>query len=173
MLHFIYSYIKYLLYSLCCTIYICNLLLLLFSHPVVFDFLLLHGLLHASPPCPSSPPGLCPSSCSMHQWCHPAISSSDALFSFYPQSFPASDTFPMSCLFASDDWSAGASASASALPVNVQGWSPLRLTGLILLSKGLFLKVFSSITVWRHQFFNVLPSLWSSCHNFTWPLGRS
>ena len=116
MLYFIYSYIKYLLYSLCCTIYICNLLLLLFSHPVVFNFLWLHGLLHASPPCPSSPPGLCPSSCSMHRWCHPAISSSDALFSFYPQSFPASGTFPLSCLYTSDDqnnWSFSFSISPS------------------------------------------------------------
>ena len=72
----------------------------------------------------------------MHQWCHPAISSSDTLSSFCPQSFPASGTFPISHQFTSDDQNTV--ASASALPVKIQGWSPLRLTGLIsLLSKGL------------------------------------
>ena len=52
-----------------------------------------------------------PCSCLFHSWCHPAISSSDALFSFYPQSFPASGNFPMSWLFASDDQHPGTSAS--------------------------------------------------------------
>ena len=91
----------------------------------------------------------CPSSCWLHQWCRPAISSSDALF-FSPPSFPASGTFPMSHLFASSgDQNTGTSASASVLPVNIQGWSPLRLTGLIsLLSKGLW-GVFSSTIVRR------------------------
>ena len=77
------------------------------------------------------------------------ISSTDTLFSFCPQSFPASGTFPKSCLFASGDQNteASASASASVFLVNIQGWSPLRLTGLIsLLSKGLS-GVFSSTTV--------------------------
>ena len=81
----------------------------------------------------------------------------DALFSFCPQSFPASGTFPMSHLFASDDQNTGASYSVSVLPVNIQVWSLLRLTGLISLSKGL-LEVFSSTTVQRHQFFGILPS---------------
>ena len=100
------------------------------------------------------------------------ISSCNALFSFCPQSLPASGTFPMSRLFASDDQNTGASASASVLAVNIQGWSPLRLTGLIsLLSKGLT-GVFSSTTLWRHQFFGVLLSLRSSFHNRRWPLGR-
>ena len=117
-------------------------------------------------------PGVCPSLCSLYQWCCPAISPSDALFFFCPQSFPASGTFPMSCLFISDDQNTGISASASVLPVNIQGWSPLSLIGLIsLLSKGLS-GVFSSTTVQRHQFFGVLPSSWSSSHNHTWPLGR-
>ena len=71
----------------------------------------------------------------------------------------------MSCLFTSDDQNTGASASASVLPVNIQGWSPLRLNGLISLrSKGLS-GVFSSTTVWRHQFFGILPSLQSSSHD--------
>ena len=101
---------------------------------------------------------VCPSSCLLHQWCSPAISSSDDLF-FCPQSFPASRTFPMSHLFASDDQTCEASASASIFPVNIQGWPSLRLTGWISLqSKGLS-GVFSSTTVQRHQFFGALPSL--------------
>ena len=81
---------------------------------------------------------VCPNSCPLHWWCHPAISSSDALFSFCPQSFPVSGIFPVSWLFASDDQNTGASASASVLPMRIQGWSPLEWTGWIsLLSKGL------------------------------------
>jgi len=69
---------------------------------------------------------------------HPAILFSDALFSFCPQSFPASGNFPMSCLFISNDQNTGASASVSVLPVNIQDLSPLGFTGVIsLLSKGL------------------------------------
>ena len=111
-------------------------LVLLFSRQVASNSLWPHGLQHTRPLCPSPPPGVCPSSCPLHGWCRPAISSSDTLFC--PQSFPASGTFPMSCPFASDYQNPGASASASVLPVNIHGWSPLRLTGLIsLLSKGL------------------------------------
>ena len=89
----------------------------------------------ARPPCPSASRGVCPSSCPWHQWCHP-ISSSAALFSFCPQSFPASGTFPMSQLFTPGDQNTGASASASVLPISIQSWFPLILTGLIsLLSK--------------------------------------
>ena len=113
------------------------LFLLWFSGPVVSDSLQPHGLQHTRPPCLSPSPRVCPSSCPFHRWCHPAISSSDALFSFCPQSLPASGTFPMNHLCASDDQNTGTSASASVFPVNIQGWSPLRLTGLIsLLSKG-------------------------------------
>ena len=80
--------------------------------------------------------------------------------------------FPMNCLCTSDDQTTGASASASVLPMNIQGWSPLRLTSLIsLLSKGL-LGVFSNTTVQRHQLFGILPSVRSSSHNHMWPLGR-
>ena len=103
---------------------------------------------------------------------HPAISSSDTLFSFCPKSFPVSGTFPVSRPFASNDQNTGASASASVLSMSIQDRFPLRLTALIsLLSKGLS-EVFSSTTVRRHQFFGVLPSLGSSLHNHTWPLGR-
>ena len=146
--------------------------MLLFSCLVVSDSLWPHGLQHTRPPCPLPSPEICSSSCPLHRWCHPAISSSDALFSFCLQSFPASGTSPMSQLLTSDDENTGASGSASVLPTRIQDWFPLNLTGLIsLLSKELS-GVFSSTTVWRYQFFGVLPSLWSSSHNCTWPLGK-
>ena len=145
------------------------ILLLLFSSPVVFNCLQLQ---HARPPCPSPSPRVCPSSCSLHWWCHPAISSSNILLSFCPQSFQASGTFPMSQLFPSDDQNTGVSASASVLPMNIQGWFLLRLTSLIsLLSKG-FSGVSSSTTVQRYQFFGAPPSLRSSSHSRMWPPGR-
>ena len=147
-------------------------LLLLFSHPVVYNSLQPHGLQHARPPCPSPSSDVCPSSCPLHWWCQPAISSSDALFSFCSQSFPASVTFPTSRQFASDGQNTGASASASVLPTSIQGWFPLRLTGLIsLLSKGPA-GVFSSTTFQRPQFFGILPFLGFRSHNHTSPLGR-
>ena len=119
-----------------------------------------HRLQPARPSCPSPSPGDCPSPCSLYRRRRPAISSSDAVFSFCPQSSPAPGTFLMSCLFASDDQNAWASASASVLPGNVQGWSPLRLTGVIsLLSKGLS-GDFSSTTVRRHQLISW--SLWEA-----------
>ena len=147
-------------------------LLLFFSCPVVSDSLWFHGLQHAGPPCPSPSPEVCPSSCPLHWWCHPAISSSDALFSFWPLSFPVSETFLVSQLFTSDYQNAGVSASALVLLMSIQGWFPLRLTGLIsLLSKRLS-GVFSSTIVRRHQFFGALPSLQSSSHNCIWSLWR-
>ena len=90
------------------------MLLLLFSCPVISDSLQHHGLQHARSPCPSPSPRVCPSS-SLNQWCHPAISSSDTLFSFCPQSFPASRTFPVSRLFASgnQNWNFSLSISPS------------------------------------------------------------
>ena len=108
-----------------------------FSRPVMSNSLCPHGLQHALTLWPSPSPQICLSSFSLLWWCHPAISSPDALFSFCPQSFPASGTFPVSQLSASDDQNAGVSASASVLATSIQGWFPLRLTGLIsLLSKG-------------------------------------
>ena len=121
------------------------LLLLLFRLPVMSDSLWFHGLQHTRPPSPR----VCPSSCSLQRWCCPAIFSSDALFSFCCRSFPASETFSMSHLFATDDQNTG--ASASVLPVNIQGWFPLRLTGLIFLQSRGLSGVFSSSTVERHQ----------------------
>ena len=142
------------------------------THPIVSKSLHPHGLQHTSLPFPSPSPGVCPSSCLLHWWCCPAISSSDTCFSFCPRSFPASGTFPVTHLFTSDDQNTGASALASVLPVNIQDWFPLGFPlGLIsLLSKGLS-GVFSSTIVWRHQFFDILPSLQSRSHNHTWPLG--
>ena len=86
------------------------------------------------------------------------------------QSFPASGSFPMRRFFASGDQNIGASASASILPMNIQGWFPLGLSGLILLSKG-FSRVFSSTTVWRHHF-SAQPFLLSSSHVPMWLLEK-
>ena len=114
-------------------------LLFLSNGTVVTDSLWPHELQQARPPCPSPSPGVCPSSCLLHQWCHPGILSLDALFSFCPQSLPASGAFPMSWLFTLHDQNTGASTSASVLPMSIQGLFPLRLTGLIaLLSSGVF-----------------------------------
>ena len=90
-----------------------------------------HGLQHASPPCPSLSPRVCPSSSPLHQWCRPTISRSVALFSSFPQSLQASGSFPMRQHFVSGGQSIRGSASASVLPVSIQGWSPSRLAGLI------------------------------------------
>ena len=109
----------------------------------------------------------------LSQWCHPTISSSVVPFSSCLQSFPASGSFPMSWHFTSSGESIRPSASASVLPMNIQGQLPLRLTGLISSkSKGLS-RVFSSTTIWKHQFFNAQPSLWSNCHIHTWLLGKA
>ena len=104
--------------------------------------------------CPSLSPTVCSNSCPLNQWCHPTISSSVAPFtSSCLQSFPASGSFPRSQFFTSGSRSIGVSALASDLPMNIQYWFPFRLTGLILQSKG-FSRVFSNITVQKHQFFS-------------------
>ena len=124
---------------------------------------------HARPPCPLPSPRVCPNSCPLNQLCHPAISSSVTLF-FCLQSFPASGSFLMTWLFTSGGQRIR--ASASVLPMNIQGWFSLGLTGLIsLLSKGLS-GVFSSATVRKHQFFSTQPSLCSSSHIHAWLLER-
>ena len=103
------------------------------------DFLRSHKFQHARPPCLSPTPGIHPNSCPSSQWCHPAISSSVVPISSCPQPLPASESFPMSQLFAWGGQSIGVSASASVLPMNTQDWSPLGWTGWITLqSKGLF-----------------------------------
>ena len=141
-----------------------------FSHSVVSDSLWPHGLQHTRLPCPSLSPGVCSHSCPLSQWCHPTISSSAAPFSFCLRSFLTSRSFPVSRLFASGGQSIIASALASVLPMNIQGWYPFGLTGLISLQfKGLS-RVFSSTTVRRHQFFSAQSFLWSSSHFRTWLL---
>ena len=81
--------------------------------------------------CPPLSPGVYSDSCSSCQWCYLSISSSAALFFSCPQSFPESGSFQMNRHFASGGKSFGASASASVLPMNIQGWFPLGLTDLI------------------------------------------
>ena len=140
-----------------------------FSRSVMSNTLWPHELHHARPPCPSPTPGVHSESHSSSQWCHPAISYSVVPFSSYPQSLPASESFPMSQLFAWGGRSIGVSALASLLPKRSQGWSPSEWTGWISLqSKGLS-RVFSNTTVQKHQFFSAQPSSQSNSHIHTWP----
>ena len=130
-----------------------------FSRSVVSDSLGSHGLQHSRLLCPSPNPGACSNSCPSSQLCHPTIFSSVTPFASCLLFFPASRSFPMSWHFVSGGQSIGVSASASVLPINIQDWFPLRLTGLISLqSKGLS-RVFSSTTVQKHQFFSAQPSV--------------
>ena len=140
-----------------------------FSCSVVSDSLRPHESQHARPPCLSPSPGVHSNSHPSSQWCHPAISSSVIPFSSCPQSLPASESFPMSQIFAWGGQSTGASASASVLPKKSQGWSPSEWTGWISLqSKGLS-RVFSNTAVQKHQFFGAQPSSQSNSHIHTWP----
>ena len=120
-----------------------------FSCSFVSDSSWPHGLQHSRPPCPSPTPKACLNSCPSSQWCHPTISFPVVPFSFSLQSFPTSGDFPVSQFFTKF----GVSVSASVLPMNIQDWFPLGLTGLISLkSKGLS-RVFSNTAVQMHQFF--------------------
>ena len=125
---------------------------LLFNRSVISDTLQSHGLQHARLTCPSVSPRVCSNSCPLSRWCHPTISASAIFFSSCPKSFPASESFPVSWLFASSGQSTGASASTSGLPIDIQGWFPSGLTGLISLLSRRLSRVSSSITVWKHQF---------------------
>ena len=100
-----------------------------FSCSVVSNSLQPHESQHTRFPCPSSSPGVHPDSCPSSQWCHPGISSSVVPFSSCPQFLPASESFPMSQLFAWGGQSTGVSALASFLPKKSQGWSPSEWTG--------------------------------------------
>ena len=99
-----------------------------FSCSVVSGSLRPHELQHARPPCPSPTPRVHPNSCPSSRWCHPAISNSVVHFSSCSQSLPASESFPMSQLFAWGGQSTGVSALASFLPNNTQDWSLLEWT---------------------------------------------
>ena len=122
-----------------------------FSRSVMSDSLRPHEGRHARSPCPSPTPTVHSDSSPSSQWCHPTVSSSVSPFFSCSQSFPTSESFPLSWLFTSGGQSIGALASASVLPMNIQGWFPLGLIGLILQPKGLS-RVFSSTTVQKHQF---------------------
>ena len=131
-----------------------------------------HESHHARPPCPSPSPGVHSHSSPSSRWCHPAISSFVVPFSSCPQSLTASESFPVSQLFAWGGQSIGVSALASFLPKNTQGWSPSEWTGWISLqSKGLS-RVFSNTTVQKHQFFGAQLSSQSNSHIHTWLLEK-
>ena len=143
-----------------------------FSCSVVSDSLWPRESQHTRPPCPSPTPGVYPNSRPSSQWCHPAISSSVVPIYSCPQSLPASGSFPISQLFTSGGQTIGVSASASVLPMNTHGWSPLGWTGWISFqSKGLS-RVFSNTTVQKHQFFGSQLSSQSNSHIHTWPLEK-
>ena len=142
-----------------------------FSRSVVFDSLRPPESQHARPPCSSPSPRVHSDSHPSSPWCHPAISVSVVPFSSCPQSRPASESFPMSQLFAWGGQSTG--ASASIIPSkNSQGWSPSEWTVWIpLQSKGLS-RVFSNTTVQKHQFLGAQLSSQSNSHIHTWPLEK-
>ena len=136
---------------------------------------------------PSVPPTLCDSincctpgfpvlhqlpehaqTCPLSWWCQSNHSS--AVHFSCLQSFPPSRSFPMSWLFSSGDQSIGASVLASVLPMNIQSWFPLGLTGWISLQSKGPSRVFSSTTTWKHQFFGAQPSLWFNSNIHTWLL---
>ena len=143
-----------------------------FIFSVVSDSLQPYRLQHGRLPCPIPTPGACSNSCPSSHWCHPTISSSVLPFSSCLQSFPASKSFPMSQFFTSGGQSIGVSASASVLLMNIQDWFPFGWTGWISLqSKGL-VRVFSSTTVQKHEFFGAQLSSQSNFHIHTWPLEK-
>ena len=122
--------------------------------------------------CPSPAPGLYSNSGTWSQWCHPTISSSGVTFSTQLQFFLASRSFQLSQLYTSGGQSFGVLASTSVLPMNIQDWFPSGWTGLISSqSKGLS-RVFSNITIQKHQFFSAQLYLYSNSHIHTWLLGK-
>ena len=132
-----------------------------FSCSVVSNSLWPHGLQNARPPSPSPTPRAYSNSCPSSQRCHPTISSSVIPFSFRLQSFPSSESFQMSQFFTSGGPRIGVSASASVLPMNIQGWFPLGLAGLISLqSRGFFMSLLQNYNLkasilWHSAFFMV------------------
>ena len=143
-----------------------------FSCSIVSDSLRPRESQHARPPCPSPTPRVHSDSHPSSPWCHPAISSLVVPFSSCPQSLPASESFPVSQLFAWDGQSIGVSALASFLPKKSQGWSPSEWTGWISLWSMELSTVFSNTTVQKHQFFGTQLSSQSNSHIHTWPLEK-
>ena len=143
-----------------------------FSRSVVSNSLRPHESQHTRSFCPSPTPGVHPDSRPSSQWCHPDISSSVIPFSSFPQSLPASESFPMSQFFTWGGQSTGVSGLASFLPKKSQGWSPPEWTAWISLkTKGLS-RVFPNTTVQKHPFFSAQLSSQSNSHIHTWPLGK-
>ena len=143
-----------------------------YSCSAVSNSLWSHGLQHPRLPCPSPAPEACSNSSPLSLWCHPTISSSVISFSSCLQSSLASGSFPISKFFTSGGQTIRVSASASILPMNIQDWFLLGLTGLISLqSKGLS-RVFSNTTVQKHQYFGAQLSLQSKSHIHTWLLEK-
>ena len=143
-----------------------------FRRSVVSDSLQPHESQHARPPCPSSTPGVHSNSRPLSPWYHPAIWFSVIPFSSCPQSLAASESFPMSQLFAWGGQSVGVSALASFLPKKSQGWSSEWTGWISLQSKGLS-RVFTNTTVQKQQFFGAQPSSQSNSHIHTWPLEKT
>ena len=135
------------------------------------DQSLSHVRLFATPWITAPTPGIHWDSHPSSQWCHPAISSSVVPFSSCPQSLPASESIPMNQLFAWSGQSTGASALASFLPKNTQGWSSEWTGWISLQSKGLS-RVFSKTTVQKHQFSSAQLSSQSNSRIHTWLLEK-
>ena len=123
-----------------------------------------HESQHARPPCPSPTPGVHSNSHPSSLWCHPAISSSVVPFSSFPQSLPASESFPVSQLFMWG-WPKYWSFSFSIIPSK-------EIPGLISLPSKRLSRVFSNTTVQKHQFFGAQLSSQSNSHIHTWPLEK-
>ena len=119
----------------------------------MFNSAWLHGLQHTGLFYPPLSPGVCLNSCPLSRWCYLTILSFAISFTFCLQSFPSSGSFPMNWFFESGGQSIGASASASVLPVTVQDWFLLELTGLVSLQSKWLSRAFSSTTIWKHHFF--------------------
>ena len=151
----------------------CGISSVQFSRSVVSDSLQPHESQHARPPCPS--PGVHPDSRPLSQWCHPAVSSSVIPFSSCPQSLPASESFPVSQLFAWSGQSTGLSALASFLPEKSRADLQNGLVGSPCSPRdsqeGLS-RVFSNTTVQKYQFFSAQLSSQSNSHIHTWPQGK-
>ena len=132
----------------------------------MFNSLPLHGLQHPMLPCPEASPSprACSNSCLLSQSWHPTILSSVITFFSCLQSFPVSESFLMSWLFASGGQSIRASDSTSVLPMNIQDWFPLELTGLISVQSQGPSRDFFNTKVQKHQFFGSQPSFWSNSH---------
>ena len=136
-----------------------RIMIVQFSHSVMSDSLWPHEPQHTRLPCLSPTPRACSNSCPLSRWCQPTISSSAIPFSPAFNLSQHQGPFPVGQFFISGGQSIGVSASASVLPMNIQDWFPLGWTSWISLqSKGLS-RVFSNVTIQKHQFFRAQPSL--------------